>query len=120
MAHDTKIRGKTFIAGAGFDANGNPKQGKVLVHGRIEVTSFNQGEQLPPSEIGLNTIDYIDIRHEEPSATGSGGTDRQVNYAYATQDFYILEDQDPTPPTDASHNLRFVAFGDSAEDVELL
>lgn len=120
MANTPKVRGRTFIAGAGFDANGNAKQGKVLVHGRIEVTSAVAGETLKPSDVELTTIDYIDIRHENPHGGASGGEHRTVGYDFATQEFYVLQDDDSTTPVGSDHNLRFVAFGDAAADVELL
>jgi hypothetical protein len=123
MASDVKLRFKRPHPGSGFDSAGNPKQGKVEVVGRIEVTSYNQGgEDLKPSDVGLSVIDWIDIKHENQSGDSKGTTPRIVNYNFGVQQFYIVEDAAGVfeAANAGTHNLRFHATGDSSSDVELL
>ena len=119
MASDVKLRFKRPHPGSGFDSAGNPKQGKVEVVGRIEVTTYNQGgEDLTARDLGLSVIDWIDIKHENQTGSSNGSDSRVVNYNFGVQQFYILENQQAANA--GSHNLRFHATGDSASDVELL
>lgn|SRR3990167_11082416 len=119
MASDVKLRFKRPHPGSGFDSAGNPKQGKVEVVGRIEVTTYNQGgEDLKPQDLGLSVIDWIDIKHENQTGSSNGTDSRVVNYNLGVQQFYILENQQAA--NSGSHNLRFHATGDSASDIELL
>ena len=123
MASDVKIRFKRPHPGSGYDSAGNPKQGKVEVVGRIEVTTYAQaGEDLRPQDVGLSVIDWIDIKHENMAGSTQGGEPRVVNYNFGAQQFYISEGSGTTviSANAGTHNLRFHATGDSASDVELL
>ena len=106
--------------GGGRDANGNPKQGKVEVRGKISVSSAVSGENLTPADLGLVTIDYIDLKADEAIGSASGGEERTVHYSFSAQQFYILEDGDTTGTVGNDYTLSFNAFGDTVRDAELL
>lgn len=124
MATNVKTRFRKFLPGAGFDANGSPVQGKTRVVGRLEVTSYTRGgEPLTPRDIGLTTIDSIDIRVENEVAGPGAEVTREARYSLTDEVFYLTTtDSDGTrlEATGAgTENLQFDAFGDSAHDVEL-
>lgn len=119
MARTIAIRFKRPHPGVGFDSAGNPKQGKVEVCGSISVTTYSAGgESLTPRDIGLSTIDWIDLNHANQAGGQQGSESRNVLYNFATQDFYIREGV--APANAGSHTVVFLAAGDSASDVELL
>ena len=119
MSNTVQIRFRSFLPGSGFDSGGNPKQGKQEVRGKITVTNYSHGgESLAPADIGLTTIDYIDIKYDNAVGGNDGSQPRLVHYSHVDQQFYVLEagvqiaaTRDPV--------LSFSAFGDSAHDVEL-
>jgi hypothetical protein len=119
MSRTLRIRFKTFLPGTGFNAAGNPKQGKQRVVGKVHVTNYQRdGENLSPADVGLRTIDYISLTVDE-AMTGSGGEARTAHYSSSAQQFYILEGAGKLAAT-ADPVVSFVAEGDSAEDVEIL
>lgn len=125
MAIDVKPRFKSFLPGAGHDSSGNPKQGKTRVVGEIDVTSYSgeNGEPLKAADIGLTTIDSINLRVADAIQGDSTGTERQVLFAKSTGHFYLHTIDAAGAKTQvaaaATETLEFDAFGDSAEDVEL-
>jgi hypothetical protein len=132
MAHDVKIRFRSFLPGGGFDSSGNAKQGKTRVVGRIEVTAYDggEGEPLKPVDVGLSAIDALTLRVEDENSgamsdaggVGSAHT-RHVTYAKTTGHFYLFSSDgagSKIPGADNNtENVEFVAEGDSAHDVEL-
>ncbi len=119
MARTVKQRFHRPLPGGGFDSNGNPRQGKVEVRGVISVTTYAAGgESLTPTDLGLGTIDWIDLKHEEQAGGKEGSETREVLYNFATQDFYIREAG--APANAGAHELRYNAFGDTVRDAELL
>jgi len=119
MANKVQFRRNTHLPGAGFDAAGNPVQGKQRVVGRITVTTYSRGgETLKPSDVGLRTIDYIDIKATE-AVSGNSGAPVTVHYSASGQEFYVLEGRDELGAT-KNPVLSFVAEGDSAATVDLL
>ena len=62
MANDVKIRFRSFLPGAGFDSAGNPKQGKTRVVGQVAVTSYASGESLSAQDVGLSSIDFMELK----------------------------------------------------------
>jgi len=66
MSRVVKVLHKSFLPGAGFTTGGVAKQGKTSIHGVIEVTNYARGgEALSPQDVGLTTLDHIDIKHRE-------------------------------------------------------
>lgn len=126
MAIDVKTRFKSFLPGAGRDSSGDPKQGKTRVVGRVEVTSYQgeNGEPFNAADLGLTTIDSLSLRVEDAMHGDSTGTERQVLYTKSTGHFYLHTIDAAGAKTQvaaaATENLEFDAFGDAADDVELL
>lgn len=120
MANTVAERFHRPLPGGGRDANGNPKQGKVEVRGKITVTDYDHGgESLTPADLGLTTIDWIDIKPDEPVGGNDGGQVREVHYSFSQQQFYVLEDDVQIAAT-ADPVLSYNAFGDTVRDAELL
>lgn len=119
MSNTVAIRYKSYLPGAGFDSNGSPKQGKQQVVGVITVTSAVAGESLPPSKVGLTTIDYIDLKVQQ-AVGGQNGQPRTAQYEYGSQEFYLFENNATTELIGDNVTVRFSAFGDSALDPEFL
>lgn len=119
MAKTVQTRFRSALPGAGFDSSGAARQGKRRVVGQISVTSYgNVGESLTPADIGLSTIDYISIRHENQAGGKEGRESRVVNYNFTSQDFYIVTGLGVGAPT-ATHTLQFDAIGDALDAPEL-
>lgn len=120
MAKSVRIRFKRALPGVGFDANGNPKNGKTEVQGKLVVTSFNGGgESLTPADLTLGTIDGIHLSVDEGMGSKSGQP-RTARYSFAAQEFYVLQDDSTSGTSAKDYNVSFVAFGDSLLDNELL
>lgn len=119
MSNTVAVRYRSYLPGSGFDSNGSPKQGKEESVGVITVTSAARGESLPPSKLGLTTIDFIDLQVQQ-AVGGAGGQPRTALYDYSSQEFYLFEDDDPTNLVGDSVTVRFHAFGDSIRGTEFL
>lgn len=119
MSRSIRVRARQHIPGGGVDANGSPKQGKVEVWGKIVVTNYNRGgENLAASDLGLKTIEWIDIKFEDAVGTNDGQGQREAFFSAAAQQFYLLESNEPLAAT-ADPVLLFNACGDDF-DSELL
>lgn len=127
MANQPKVRYKSFLPGGGHDSSGGAKQGKTRVVGSIAVTSYqNAGESLSAADLGLQTIDYIDLSVQNPLSGGSADTTTAIytaRYEYTFSAFYVythtLATGAITNVDAATHNLRFVAEGDSASVADI-
>lgn len=124
MANDVKIRFRSFLPGAGFDSAGNPKQGKTRVVGQVSVTSYGSGESLSAQDVGLASIDYIDLKVSDGTGNSSAQNYRQAVYVKSVGEFYLNTVNSAGVPDQyapaATETLEFVAEGDSAHDAELL
>ncbi len=119
MSRTIQTRFKSALPGSGFDSSGSARQGKRRVVGQISVTSYgNVGESLTPADLGLSTIDFISIRHENQAAGKEGREARVVLYNATTQDFYITTGLGVGAPT-ATHTLQYDAIGDALDAPEL-
>jgi hypothetical protein len=125
MAKSVAVRFKDRHAHGGHDSSGNAKQGKQDVRGVITVTSYSRGgESLTPIDLGLATIDHLDLRVVEPvrSANPVQGR-RDVVYSDAAEQFYLLAATAAGGWDEAASavavSLSFSACGDAADDVEL-
>ena len=124
MARTIKTRVKSALPGAGFDSSGNAKQGKRRVTGSISVTSYTgAGEALTAADLGLSTIDFISLKHEDEAAGPNGQGGRYVRYQFTTADFYIVQEAGATGktdiPTGTTHAVYFDATGDALDGIEL-
>ncbi len=123
MANQVLTRFHQPLPHGGADASGRSKQNKVEVRGEISVTTYDKnGESLTPIDLGLNVIDWLDIKHENNAAGKEGSEPRFVRYNFATNEFYIVEEAAGShePANAGSHTLYFNAFGDTAREAELL
>jgi hypothetical protein len=67
MAKTVAVRFRNRHAAGGHDSGGSPVQGKVDIRGVVTVTSYSRGgESLTPIDLGLSTIDHLDLRVVEP------------------------------------------------------
>ena len=125
MAVDVKILSQSYLPGAGKDSNGNPVQKKRRVVGRIEVTSYtHNGEALTPSDLRLETVDYLDMQVENAvTGTNPGQSTRKAYYADAAQQFYLTKTKiaggEAELATGTTCVLKFVAEGDAVDAPEL-
>lgn len=123
MARTITVRRREALPGGGFDASGNPKQGKRKVVGSVAVTSYvSGGVAMTPADIGLATIDFISLKHADEAANAEGRGSRWVNYCNTTSDFYIVQQVGTTEvaATGGTHTVTFTAEGDALDGVELL
>tara|TARA_R110000765_G_scaffold425909_1_gene539990 strand:+ start:4017 stop:4415 length:399 start_codon:yes stop_codon:yes gene_type:complete len=130
MANIVKTRYKSYLPGSGRNAAGEPKQGKVRVVGEIDVTSYDatNGEALTAIQLGLTTIDAINLRVSDESTNIASAIDltntKKAVYVKTDSKFVLLDVGNTGTPalyTEAdTETLEFDAFGDSADDVELL
>lgn len=121
MARSIRVRGKQHLPGGGFNSNGQPKQGKIQVWGKIEVTNYSRGgESLAPSDLGLRTIEWLDIKFDNAVGGNDPGNQRRdAIYSHVDQQFYLLESGNELAAT-ADPRLSFLAAGDTIDDVELI
>jgi hypothetical protein len=125
MARTVNRTFKQFLPGAGSDVSGSPKQGKTRVVGRVNVTSYARGgEALSPNDIGLSTIDHIDLKVVGQVSNADGIATREAKYSNSTSQFYLIDVAVAGDKTQmaaaATEAVTYDAFGDSANDVELL
>ena len=74
---DVKVRFRSFLPGAGYDVNGQAKQGKTNVRGVITTTYLRGGVTLQPTDVGLDVIDTLALTLEEPIASSDPGRQRR-------------------------------------------
>ena len=124
MARTIKTRVRSALPGSGFDSSGNAKQGKRRVSGSIAVTSYTAvGESLTASDLGLSTVDFISLKHEDEASGKDGQGGRFARYCFTSSDFYLVEEAGITGktaiPTGTSHTVYFDAVGDALDGIEL-
>lgn len=121
MSNTVQPRFHRPLPGGGRDSNGNPRQGKVEVRGKVTVTSaLGTGEDLTAADLGLKTIDWIDLKVDESIGAASGAKPRTAHYVFSAQQFYVLEDDSAALTSGNNYTLSYNAFGDTARDAELL
>lgn len=127
MSNVVKILFKGTIPGVGFDQNGLAKQNKTLVVARMVTTDVQSGsESLTPNDLGLETIDFINLKVVSESGgvpAISATTSVTAEYDDADETVFISDvaaagdraaitnDEDPV--------IKILAVGDSAFTVEL-
>ena len=125
MASTVKPTFKQYLPGSGRTPGGVPVQGKTRTVGRISVTSYaSGGESLKPSDVGLSSIDHINLKVHEELASDDSSVRRLAAYSPSAQQFYLfIEGRTGIKDgySDATtEEVSFVAEGDSVMDVELL
>lgn len=117
-----KILFQHYLPGGGFNSSGTPKQGKTLVWGKIDVTSYtSNGMNLTALDMGLSTVDSVsfsvlDINGSDVAqgsiASGQWRRDNEVVQFYSDASTEVTATQ--------TVEAGFFAVGDSARDVETL
>jgi hypothetical protein len=115
---------RQFLPGAGKDTTGNPKQGKTRVVGQINVTSYTTGgEALTPRQLGLERINWINLRCQNEVGAPDAGEVRKAAYNQTDDVFYLYRRADGGEVNEyadaATETVEYQAEGDSAYDVEL-
>lgn len=125
MAKSVKIRSKSYLPGAGKDANGNPSARKQRVVGQVDVSSYNRGgESLTATDLGLDALDWLDLKVKQ-AVTGNnpGQGTRQAYYADDNGEFYVTRSRIAGGESEVAAGsvlvIRFVAEGDAASVPEL-
>lgn len=105
---------------SGRDTSGNVKNNKLVVWGKINVTSYSTGgETVAPKDLGLSNIDFIttDVR-----TTGAAGTTEptasaqfKADYIQSTNKLLISADIDTGTEVTSTHlsTVYYLAAGDS-------
>ena len=127
---DVKVRFRSFLPGAGYDVNGQPKQGKTDVRGVITTTYLRGGVSLTAQDVGLTVIDTLSLVLVEPNGSEDPGRQRRgVAYSPSAAQFYLsLTITGDEAGEDKTHELAsgqvvdvsFDAFGDSGATVDLI
>ncbi len=124
MASDFTIKYRQFLPGGGFDSTGAPVQGKTKIVGSVSVTSYARPEALSPTDVGLTTIDSIQLRVGNQSGHPSASNRREALYNQASDQFYLITISSVGAVLEyaaaATETVEFEVFGDSAHNVELL
>jgi hypothetical protein len=127
MAHTVEIRSADKKQSPGYDGGGLAKNKKLEVVGEVNVTSYVRGgTQLQPTDVGLTTIDHMDLVLKEPMRGNSPRQAlRRVHYSFSAQEFYISDHSrdDLDGPNEiagaSTATLTFHAWGDSVFAPEL-
>lgn len=114
MSNTVAIKFRSYLPAQGFDGNGLPSSRKQMVVGEISVTSLSNGESLSPADVGLETIDRIEMTLKEPIGGASGAEPRDAHYSFSAQEFYVLQDNDAANTTGNNYTVHFTAWGESA------
>lgn len=123
---DVRIRFRSFLPGAGYDVNGQAKQGKTDVRGVITASYLSGGTPLLPADVGLDVIDTLTLVLEEPNRSPNPAQNyRTVSYSKSAQEFYCFEEVSAANTDAELANateilIEFDAFGDAAWAPELL
>ena len=88
-----RVRFNSFLPGAGYDASGNPKQGKTSVRGQVAIVDYTRGGvALTATELGLVTLDDIDLKLIEPVRSSDPIVNKRfASYSHGSAEFYVYE-----------------------------
>lgn len=121
---NVKIRGESPLAGAGFSASGTPVQGKRMVWGRIEVTSYAAaGMDLELLDFRLESLDYLHLQvltiddNDDGTFTWPASTVHfDAQWAQGSNKLFItIDEAEGTKMADEGvATINFVALGDHA------
>jgi len=123
MAHSVRINYNTPLPGGGKNASGLAVNGKRLVGGRINISSYTAlGEVITPLEFGLDVLDQIffNVESVNNAATDFGqATPALANYDRTAQRVVVVTDGSTANVTGQAAVVRFVALGDSNAAADL-
>lgn len=88
--------------------------------GRIVVTSFNGGgESLTPTDMGLESFDYLQLGVEDGMGSKSGEP-RTAIYSHSAQEFYVLQSGGTAGTSGKDWSVWFTAMGNSLRAPQFL
>ena len=88
--------------------------------GRIVVTAFNGGgEALTPTDMGLESFDYLQMGVEEGVGSKSGEA-RMAVYSHTAQEFYVFQSGGTANTSAKDWNVWFNAAGNSLRAPQFL
>ena len=121
MARDVKILHQTYLPGGGFTSSGKPKQGKSMVVGRIDVTSYTtNGETLTANDMGLNTVDVAVFGVEDVNSQATTSVPGIARWDASAETLVVFDTGTTQASSGETVTIGFFAAGDSARDVETL
>ena len=127
MAKTVQVLGRSYLPGQGFNLSGSPKQGKAMIWGQINVSSYpTGGESIVPNDLGLTTIDHAEFFPFAAAALGvtptayTAGNAPGVNYRKSANLLEVFSDATTEQTSTNALSISFFAVGDSARDVESL
>jgi hypothetical protein len=121
MAKTVEIRGRTYLPGQGRDSSGNPKQGKQMVWGRVNITSYTSGgEPVSPNDVGLTTIDHLSPTIYSLAGSEVGVVEASVIWQSTNNELVIFATAANQAAAASTAVVSFLAVGDSAHDVQTL
>jgi hypothetical protein len=91
-----------------------------MVLGRIVVTSFNGGgEALTPTDMGLESFDYLQLAVEDGVGSKSGEP-RTATYSSTAQEFYVFQSNSTASTSAKDWSVEFLAMGNSLRAPQFL
>jgi len=124
MAHSVRINYNTLLPGGGRNAAGLAVNGKRLVGGRINITSYTaSGEVITPLEFGLDVLDQIFFNVESVNNAATefaAATPGWANYDRTAQRVVVISNATTANVTGEAAVIRFLALGDSNASPDLV
>jgi hypothetical protein len=122
MSLTVKILGRSRLEGGGHDINGVAKNGKIEVWGELAGTYVTTGIAFTPTNIGLETIDFLDLQPVTlAAAAGLGLIEPQTSITANLDEpnavircATIDSGGITTEAAQTAYVINFRAFGDSA------
>lgn len=110
-----RTRLQSRVLGGGFDASGNPKQGKDQAVVALAGTYETGGISLTAADLGFATVDYVsfEVRTPAPTATTHEGAN------WDTTNLFMVDQGGSQLANDTTIDVRATVVGDAARDVEL-
>ena len=118
---DVKVRFRSWVPGAGFTSSGTSKQGKSLVVGDVDFTYATGGILLLAPALGLSTLDHVsfNVHSANNDVAGTAAAPHIPVWIESTGKLIITDDAGTEATDNQTGFLTFMAFGDSARDIEL-
>lgn len=122
MARTVKINARYRPQMGGFTTSGTPRQGKEMVWGLIDITSYTtNGETIAPTDLGLTTIDHVSFTVKSVAGADVAATAEASAVYRPVADLLLVFASAATQVTSTNAaEVTFFACGDSAAFVETL
>lgn len=123
MAIDVRTLSRTPLAGSGRTLAGAVSNTKTMVTGDIDITGTSYsagGEPLTPRDLGLLTIDFITFDILDVDGTVAAAAQHmRATYDFTAEQLLLWDGNTADTEANNGGQVRFVAFGDSADAPEL-